>query len=172
MPLQGRQAEDRAMLGVSVSGEAAAAPPRPLVLGARRPTRALAALWTAAGPQALRFSAVGLLGTVVNLAVYAALVAEAGGAPQLAAIGGFLVAVTHNHLLNRVWTFADRSARYVPQGARFLAISLLALAINLAVLRALLAAGIGHLAAQVLGIGAATPVGFVANKAWTFKERA
>jgi putative flippase GtrA len=172
MPLQGRQAEDRAMLGASVSGEAAAAPPRPLRLPPGLPTRALGALWAAAGPQALRFCAVGLLGTVVNLAVYAALVAEAGVSPPLAAIGGFLVAVSHNHMLNRVWTFADSSSRYLPQGARFLAISLLALAINLAVLRALLAAGVGHLAGQVLGIGAATPVGFVANKAWTFKERA
>jgi putative flippase GtrA len=172
MPLQGRQAEDRALLRASVSGEAAAALPRPLGLGARRPAHALAALWAASGRQAVRFCAVGLLGTVVNLAVYAALVAEAAVAPQLAAIGGFLVAVTHNHLLNRVWTFADRSARYLAQGARFLAISLLALAINLAVLRALLDAGVGHLAAQVLGIAAATPVGFVANRAWTFKGRA
>jgi putative flippase GtrA len=172
MPLQGRQAEDRAMLGASVSGEATATLPRPLGPSARPPTRALAALWATAGPQALRFCAVGLLGTIVNLVVYGVLVAEAGVAPPVAAIGGFLVAVTHNHTLNRVWTFADRSAPYLPQGARFLAISLVALAINLAVLRALLAAGVGHLAAQMLGIGAATPVGFVANKAWTFKDRA
>jgi putative flippase GtrA len=172
MPLQGRRAEDRAMLGASASGEATATLPRPLGLSARLPTRRLAALWSAVGPQALRFCAVGLLGTIVNLAVYGALVAEAGVAPPVAAIGGFLVAVTHNHTLNRVWTFADRSARYLPQGARFLAISLVALAINLAVLRALLAAGVGHLAAQVLGIGAATPVGFVVNRSWTFKGRA
>jgi putative flippase GtrA len=172
MPLQGRRAEDRAMLGASASGEATATLPRPLGLPARLPTRRLAALWAAVGPQALRFCAVGSLGTVVNLAVYGALVAEAGVAPPVAAIGGFLVAVTQNHMLNRVWTFADRSGRYLPQGARFLAISLVALAINLAVLRALLAAGVGHLAAQMLGIGAATPVGFVANKAWTFKDRA
>jgi putative flippase GtrA len=172
MPLQGRQAEDRAMLRASVSGQATATLPRPLGPSTRLPTRALAVLWATAGPQALRFCAVGLLGTIVNLVVYGALVAEAGVAPPVAAIGGFLVAVTHNHLLNRVWTFADRGARYLPQGARFLAISLLALAINLAVLRALLAAGIGHLAAQVLGIGAATPAGFLANRAWTFKGRA
>jgi putative flippase GtrA len=172
MPLQGRRAEDRAMLGASAAGQATATLPRPLGLSARPPTRRLAALWAAVGPQALRFCAVGLLGTVVNLAVYGTLVAQAGVAPPVAAIAGFLVAVTQNHMLNRVWTFADRSGRYLPQGARFLAISLVALAINLAVLRALLAAGVGHLAAQVLGIGAATPVGFVVNRSWTFKGRA
>ena len=154
MALQGRRAEDRATLRATAWGEAALT------------------LWASAGAQALRFCAVGLLGTVVNLAVYGALVAEARVAPPVAAIAGFLVAVTHNHLLNRLWTFADRSARYWSQGARFLAISLVALAINLAVLRALLAAGLGQLAAQVLGIGAATPVGFAVNRAWTFKERA
>jgi putative flippase GtrA len=172
MPLQGRQAEDRAMLRATASGEAAVALPRALGPSATLPTRALSALWARTGPQALRFCAVGLLGTVVNLVVYAALVAETGAAPPVAAIAGFLVAVTHNHVLNRVWTFGDRSARYLPQGARFLAISLLALAINLLVLRVLLAGGVGHVAAQVLGIGAATPVGFVANRAWTFKGHA
>jgi putative flippase GtrA len=154
MAVQGRRAEGFAVLRATASGGAAAA------------------LSAASGVQALRFCVVGLLGTVINLAVYGALVANAGVAPALAAIGGFTIAVTHNHLLNRVWTFGDRSTRYLPQGARFLGISLAALAVNLAVLRGLLTAGVGHLPAQALGIGAATPVGFLANRAWTFKGRA
>jgi putative flippase GtrA len=173
MQVQGRQADDRAVLAASSSGEAPAALPLRLVggTGASRSTRAPAALWTPARRQAFRFCVVGLLGTLVNLAVYGVLVAETGIVPLLAAIGGFVVAVTHNHLLNRVWTFGARRARYLPQGARFLVISLAALAINLAVLRALLAAGLGHLPAQVLGIGAATPAGFLGNRAWTFGGR-
>jgi putative flippase GtrA len=175
MDVHGRPADDRAMLAASPPGEAAAALPRPFGLvggtGASRPTRALSAVWTLARRRSVRFCVVGLLGTLVNLAVYSALVAETGIAPPLAAIGGFLVAVTHNHLLNRVWTFAARSARYLPQGARFLVISLAALAINLAVLRALLAAGLGHIPAQLVGIGTATPVGFLGNRAWTFRGR-
>jgi putative flippase GtrA len=177
MQFQGRRSDDRAMVAAaSSSGEAAAALPRLLrLVGGTRASRSTSVpgvLRTPARRQAFRFCVVGLLGTLVNLAVYATLLAETGLAPLLAASGGFLVAVTHNHLLNRVWTFEDRSARYLPQGARFLVISLAALAINLAVLRTLLAAGLGHLPAQVLGIGAATPAGFLGNRAWTFKGRA
>jgi putative flippase GtrA len=172
MPLQGRLADDRAVLRAAASGEATATLPRAAAPPAGPLVRALAARCAAAGPQALRFGTVGLLGTLINLAVYGAFVADAGLAPPVAAIAGFLVAASHNHLLNRVWTFADRDAPYLPQGARFLAISLVALAINLAVLRALIAAGLGHLSAQLLGIAAATPVSFAMNRAWTFKGRA
>ncbi len=119
--------------------------------------------------QALRFCIVGALGTLVNLSACQGLLAIADAAPETAAVAGFLVAVTFNHLLNREWTFGARNARYLSQGARFFAISLVALGIDLAVLRTSLGAGLAFIPAQLLGILAATPASFVGNRAWTFR---
>jgi putative flippase GtrA len=120
--------------------------------------------------QCCRFCAVGLLGYLVNLSVYSVLTGDAAFAPLSAATAGFSVAVMHNHFLNRVWTFRERDASYLRQGGRFLIVSLVALAVNLLVLRALLVGGLGHLLAQALAIGVAMPVGFLGNRKWTFRS--
>jgi hypothetical protein len=54
-----------------------------------------------------KFCAVGAVGYVVNLVVYATLL-HAGFHYLLAATCSFLVAVSSNYLLNRLWTFRDR----------------------------------------------------------------
>jgi putative flippase GtrA len=77
--------------------------------------------------------------------------------------------VTNNHLLHRVWTFERRDAAYLPQGARFLVVSLAALGVNLVVLHLLLVAGSGELQAQALAIAVATPASFVGNRLWAFR---
>jgi len=121
--------------------------------------------------QALRFCAVGLTGSLINLVAYSFQLDVMGTPPCLAAIGAFSIAVVNNHLLNRVWTFQERTAGYVGQGARFLAVSLLALAINLVVLALLLGYGVGPIEAQCLAIVSATPVAFLGNRHWTFQVR-
>jgi len=124
-----------------------------------------------AGRRATRFCAVGLLGTLLNLVVYETLVLQ-GAMPAIAAVCAFVVAVAHNHLLNRVWAFGRREAPYLTQGGRFLVVSVATLGLNLVVLHALLEAGAGHLAAQMAGIAAATPVSYAGHRGWTFRERA
>lgn len=91
--------------------------------------------------QLLRFAAAGGLGTVTNLALFFVLVDLAGMAPLLGMVLCFGVAVTQNYALNELWTFATDSGgglslhRY----GRFVMASLVGLAINAAVLVALLA---------------------------------
>lgn len=127
----------------------------------------------AAWVQLLRFALVGASGAVVNLVVFA-IVTSLGADYRVAAVVGFAVAVTHNFLLNRVWTFqesAPNAGHTGFQAARFLTVSLVGLGVNLVVLHFLVAAGAGELPGQAAAIAAATPVGFVGNKLWSFGRR-
>jgi dolichol-phosphate mannosyltransferase len=120
--------------------------------------------------QLAKFCAVGATGYVVNLAVYATLLhLDVHYLP--AAVCSFLVAVTNNYLWNRVWTFSRQRGHLVFQGVRFLLVSTIALAANLAFLSALVAAGVPELPAQAIAIVLVTPWNFVANKLWSFRRR-
>ncbi|HXV32749.1 MAG TPA: GtrA family protein [Gaiellaceae bacterium] len=120
--------------------------------------------------QLAKFCAVGASGYVVNLAVYATLLAF-GVHYLVAAVCSFLVAVTNNYLWNRSWTFRRQRGHLVFQGVRFLLVSTVALAANLAFLSALVALGVPKLPAQAIAIVLVTPWNFVANKLWSFRRR-
>jgi putative flippase GtrA len=120
--------------------------------------------------QLAKFCTVGASGYIVNLAVYGTLLAL-GVHYLLAAVCSFLVAVTNNYLWNRVWTFRHQRGHLVFQGFRFLLVSTIALAANLAFLSALVALGVPKLPAQAVAIALVTPWNFVANKLWSFRRR-
>jgi putative flippase GtrA len=120
--------------------------------------------------QLAKFCAVGASGYIVNLAVYATLLAF-GVHYLLAAVCSFLVAVTNNYLWNRAWTFRRQRGHLVFQGFRFLLVSTVALAANLTFLSILVALGVPKLPAQALAIALVTPWNFVANKLWSFRRR-
>jgi putative flippase GtrA len=121
--------------------------------------------------QLAKFCVVGASGYVINLAVFAALLHWAGVHYLLAAVCSFLVAVTNNYVWNRVWTFRHQRGHLVFQGMRFLTVSTVALAANLAFLSALVALGLPKIPAQALAIALVTPWNFVANKLWSFRRR-
>ena len=119
--------------------------------------------------QLLKFGVVGGSGYLINLVVFAVLADKLGVHHSVAAIGAFCVAVTNNFLWNRYWTFGPGSVTAGFQAVRFLVISLASLAINLAVLEALLAGtGVGELTAQAIAVAVAMPFNFLGNKLWAF----
>jgi putative flippase GtrA len=120
--------------------------------------------------QLAKFCTVGASGYIVNLAVYGTLLAL-GVHYLLAAVCSFLVAVTNNYLWNRIWTFRRQRGHLVFQGFRFLLVSTIALAANLAFLSALVALGVPKLPAQAVAIALVMPWNFVANKLWSFRRR-
>ncbi|MDO9410146.1 GtrA family protein [Patulibacter sp.] len=143
------------------------APAAPLRVRLAQAARSRSA-WT----QLLRFAVVGATGAVVNLLVYAVAAGPLGWDYRLAALLGFAVAVTNNFALNRLWTFAGATGHAGFQAARFVAVSLAGLGVNLLVLHVLVDGfGTGKLVGQAIAIGAATPMSFVGNKLWSFAER-
>lgn len=120
--------------------------------------------------QLAKFCGVGITGYAVNLVVYTLLLRAAGLHYIPAAIGSFLVAVTNNYVLNRVWTFRVERGSIGRQGWRFLVVSTASLLTNLAILHFLVTAGAGKIVAQAIAIVLVTPLNFVGNKLWSFRR--
>lgn len=119
--------------------------------------------------QLLRFGLVGGSGYFVNLAVFAILVEGLELHHVLGAVGAFCVAVSNNFYWNRHWTFAASEGHAGFQAARFFAVSIAGLGINLAALQILIdAGGLAELSAQALAVAIAMPFNFIGNKLWTF----
>jgi putative flippase GtrA len=119
--------------------------------------------------QLLKFGLVGGSGYLINLAVFVLLAGSLGVYHAVAAVGAFAVAVVSNFLWNRHWTFGPGDGPAHFQAARFFAVSVASLGLNILVLEALLAYGVtGELAAQAIAVAVAMPFNFLGNKLWTF----
>jgi putative flippase GtrA len=133
---------------------------RRIHLGTRKPEN-----WV----QLFKFGLVGGSGYVVNLVVFAVLTEAAGIHHIAAAVLSFGVAVSNNFLLNRHWTFQATEGHAGFQAARFFAVSLLALGVNLVFLYLLVdVASAPELPSQALAVAGAMPFNFLGNKLWTF----
>ncbi|MFN8217548.1 MAG: GtrA family protein [Solirubrobacterales bacterium] len=129
----------------------------------------MAARQSATWIQLVKFGLVGASGYLINLAVFALLAGSLGIHHLLAAVGAFAVAVTSNFFWNRHWTFDPGEGPAHFQAARFFAVSLAALGLNLVVLQALIGSGLaGDLSAQAIAVAVAMPFNFLGNKLWTF----
>jgi putative flippase GtrA len=143
----------------------AATTPEARVLRAPNIRRARRADWE----QLVRFCVVGASGYIVNLVVFSVLVHVAGAHYALAAVGAFCVAWTNNFLFNKYWTFRRHELSTAQQGARYLAVSLVALGLNLLLLEVLVQAGMPEVPAQAIAIAAVMPVNFLLNRRWSFR---
>jgi putative flippase GtrA len=119
--------------------------------------------------QFVKFCLVGGSGYVVNLAVYSFCLRELELYFLAAAVCSFLVSVSSNYALNRIWTFCDGRGHVASQGFRYLVVSTGALCGNLAFLALLVSLGVEKLPAQAAAIVLVMPVSFLGNKLWTFR---
>jgi putative flippase GtrA len=121
--------------------------------------------------QLVRFGVVGGLGFVVNLAIYTLCVHGLGIDYHAAAVAAWLVAVAHNFILNRHWTFDAGDGRAHFQAMRFVTVSLVALGFSLLLLMVFVeAGGIPKVPAQALAVAASMPLNFLGNKLWSFRS--
>jgi putative flippase GtrA len=119
--------------------------------------------------QLLKFGLVGGSGYLINLAVFVLLSGSLGVHHTIAAVGAFCVAVTNNFLWNRHWTFGPGDGPAHFQAARFFAVSIASLGLNLAALELLISShSVGELTAQAIAVAVAMPFNFLGNKLWTF----
>jgi putative flippase GtrA len=118
--------------------------------------------------QLAKFGAVGTVGYVVNLGVYAALL---GIGAHKAAVVSFVVSAANNYWWNRHWTFAHQKGHFAYQGARFFIVALVALGVNQVWLLIFLDwLGWGKIVSQAVAIVLVTPLNFLGNKLWSFKR--
>jgi dolichol-phosphate mannosyltransferase len=124
--------------------------------------------------QLVRFALVGGLGTVTNLVLFYLFVDVGGMGPILGAVVCFGIAVSQNYALNELWTFATRGEGALAWGryAKFVAASLVGLAVNAAVLAGLIAWREFPLMVipQAVGIAAGTIVNFLASRHLVFRR--
>jgi putative flippase GtrA len=123
--------------------------------------------------QLVRFGLVGLLGSVVNLLVFAGVVRGFGGHPNLGAAVAFMIAATQNFTLNRLWTFQAQGTprvNYAGGWSRYLVINLVGFAINLLVLNTVIAltSAAHSLPAQALGILCGMAFNFLLSRRLVF----
>lgn len=118
--------------------------------------------------QLVRFGFVGGSGYVINLIVFAIVNGAFGVHHIAAAVIAFAVAVTNNFLWNRHWTFDAGEGHAGFQAARFFAVSVAGLVINLIALQLLIDSDMGELAAQAIAVAISMPFNFIFNKLWTF----
>jgi dolichol-phosphate mannosyltransferase len=122
----------------------------------------------------LRFSLVGLGGTIVNLTVFTACVKWLELDVNLAATVAFAIAVTQNFALNRLWTFNRTTfmrARNAAAWSKYVLVNLVGLGINLLVLNSVLMVW-GHehgLLGQLLGVAAGMASNFLMSKRFVFE---
>jgi dolichol-phosphate mannosyltransferase len=115
-----------------------------------------------------RFCVVGGSGYVINVGLFTLLYRDLPY--PIAFVLAFVVAATSNFVWNRVWTLNIEHGEPHVQYARFLAVSVLALAIDLVALALLVeVAGLHKPVAAAIAIVVATPISFLGNKLWSFK---
>ena len=116
------------------------------------------------------FCTVGASGYFLNLGVFLLMHKRLGLGWYPAETISFIAAASSNYVWNRIWTFRDQRSHFALQGMRFFVVSVLAYSANSGFDWALIKSGLSPVSAQALGIILVTPVNFVGNKLWSFRE--
>ena len=118
----------------------------------------------------VKFGIIGGIGTLVNIAILYLLTEKAGVYYLISAIFSFIVAVSGNFILNKIWTFKESVKLEI--GKKYLQFGLVgisALLVNLFFLYVFTEIfGIYYIISQILAIGIALIINFLGNKIWTF----
>jgi putative flippase GtrA len=121
--------------------------------------------------QPARFLVVGAAGYGINVGVFAVLVG-AGLTYVLASVVSYAVSNALMYLGNRYFTFCLGHEGFWSAYGRYLLVGLVVVALNAAVLAALVEGlGLDETLAQALSLLAVTPAAYVLFKRWTFRLR-
>lgn len=121
--------------------------------------------------QAARYIVVGILGYAVQVGSFALLRHNAEMEALVAGLLAGLLALVHNFLWNRYWTFRAREGAMGRQAASFSLISAVLFAAQLGILQLLVELGVTDVVAEAASVVAVVPVNFVAQRRFTFGHR-
>ena len=120
----------------------------------------------------LKYAIVGCMGTAIDLGSLYVFVEFLRINLLLAAAMSFILAVINNFLLNKYWTFQNKSSNIRKQFIKFLIVSMIGLLLT-ELFMSLLVYGlkIWYMASKLVTSGLVLMWNFLANKYWTFKDR-
>ncbi len=116
-----------------------------------------------------KYSIVGVMGTFIDLASLYFFVEYLHIAVIPASVLSFLLAVVNNFLLNKSWTFRNRSSNYRKLFIKFLIVSVIGLLLTVSSMYVLVhVIGIWYMIAKALTSLVVLTWNFLGNKLWTF----
>jgi dolichol-phosphate mannosyltransferase len=120
----------------------------------------------------VKFAVVGGIGTLINIAILYLLTEKAGVYYLISAIFSFIIAMSSNFILNKIWTFRENVKLGIGKKYfQFGLVSVSALLVNLFFLYIFTEVlGIYYIISQILAIGIALIINFLGNKIWTFSK--
>lgn len=120
----------------------------------------------------IRFSIVGVINTLVNLAVLFVLTEFFGVYYVISAVFAFIAAVTNSFVLNKTWTFKYKTKNNLSKKyTQFFMVSIIAFIVNLLILYFLTEyLHFYYMTSQIIGIIFNLIINFLGNKLWTFKK--
>jgi dolichol-phosphate mannosyltransferase len=124
--------------------------------------------------QFTKFCLVGASGIIINLVAFYSLMNVFGLWYIQSAGFAFMVAVTWNYILNRIWTFKDESkpiSHIFNSYMSFISVSLIGFTINLAFLYGFVEGlHMNYILSQVLAISVVSVWNYYGSRIWVFKQ--
>ena len=123
----------------------------------------------------LRFLFVGALGTIVNIIIFFIFADYLNINANISSIIAFLVAVTHNYLLNHIWSFKKYVNFQVNRKSyiKYVSVNIFGLIVNLIVLNLILVQfnPTTKATAQLFGVLAGTFFNFILSRFYVFNKK-
>jgi putative flippase GtrA len=117
----------------------------------------------------LKFGAVGATGVIINTSALYVLSRWLGLPLLLASAIAVELAIVSNFFWNNRWTFSCRSPSLV-RFAKFNAVSLMGLALNVTIVWGLTRTGLYFLIANLVGIGVGVAVNYACSVVWVWRR--
>ena len=120
----------------------------------------------------IKFAIVGLLGTIINLAILYSFTEFFGIFYLYSAIVAFIVAATTNYIFNKTWTFKERLRENIGRKyIQFFIVSVVGLIVNLGFLYLFTEYfKLYYIVSQIIAILIGFIINFIGNKIWTFSK--
>ena len=119
-------------------------------------------------PHAIRFVIVGAASFLSYLATMYLMVDRIGAGATAGAVAAFAVGTAVSYLGNAIWTFEAPLAR--DTAAKFLAVTLAGLALNVAIAWLLERAGVHYFVTTIVIFVTVPVFNYLAHRAWTFRQ--
>ena len=118
----------------------------------------------------IKFSIIGLSGTVIDFSVLTLLVELAGFNILIANAISFIFGATNNFVWNKFWTFRNKERKFRKQFFKYLTVAFIGLIINTALMHLFITLGLHYLIAKVVIAAIVVIWNYNGNKFWTFRQ--